>query len=280
MTSTETNQVCLLHKSLYGLRQASHQWYAQLSSFLFKHDFKQSFADHSLFIQYDHDKITIILVYVDDIIVTGNSPERIQNITMLLNQAFKLKKLGDLTYFLIFEITRSSKGINLSQRKYTIDLLNETGMLNSSLVSTPMNFSTKFHADGELLPDLTVYRRLIGKLIYLANTRPDITYVVNHLSQYVSSPIKDHHQVAFRILRYLKGSVGQGLFIDAKNDFHLKAYSDSDWVGCIDFRKSITGYLIYLGNTLIAWKSKKKTIICRSSCEAEYRALAQTVCEV
>jgi len=153
-------------------------------------------------------------------------------------------------------------------------------MLDSSLVSTLMNFSTKFHADGELLPDPTSYRKLIGKLKYLTNSRPDITYVVNHLSQYVSSLTKEHYQVVFRILRYLKGTVGQGIFIDAKSKFHIKAYSDFDWAGCADTRKSVTGFLAYLGNTLITWRSKKHTTMSRSSCEAEYRALAQTVCEI
>jgi len=155
-----------------------------------------------------------------------------------------------------------------------MDLLCETGMLNSSPVSTPMNFSTKLHADGEPVTDPSAYRRLIGKLIYLTNTRPDITYAVNQLSQYVSAPTKDHHQAAYRVLRYLKGTVGQGIFMDAKSDVHLKAYSDSDWAGCTDSRISMTGYLVYLGNIIITWKSKKQTTISRSSAEAEYRALA------
>jgi len=237
-----SKQVCLLHKSLYGLRQASRQLYAQLSNFLLTHNFTQSFADHSLFIRDIQGKIIIILVYVDDIIVTGSEPD----------EKFKLKNLGNLTFFLGFEIARSHLGINLSQRKYTMDLLCETGMLNSSPVSTPMNFSTKLHADGEPVTDPSAYRRLIGKLIYLTNTRPNITYVVNQLSQYVSAPIKDHHQAAYRVLRYLKGTVGQGIFMDVKSDVHLKAYSDSDWAGCTDSHRSMTGYLVYLGNTIIA----------------------------
>jgi len=280
MVNSKPGQVCLLHKSLYGLRQASRQWYAQLSSFLLLHGFKQSHADHSLFIHNNHDDITILLVYVDNIIVMGNNPQNINHITQLLDQRFKLKNLGDLTYFLGFEIARNKDGIDLSQRKYTIDLLTDTGMLDSSLVSTPMNFSTKFHADGELLPNPTSYRKLIGKLIYLMNSCPDITYVVNHLSQYVSSPTKEHYQVVFKILRYLKRTVGQRIFIDAKSKFYIKAYSDSDWAGCVDTRKSVTGFLVYLGNTLITWRSKKQTIVSRSSCEVEYKALAQTVCEI
>jgi len=182
MKQKNPDQVCLLHKSLYGLQQASRQWYAQLSNFLLSQNFNQSTTDHSLFIQHIQNKITTILVYVDEIIVTGNNHEAIKHITFFLDKNFKLKNLGDLTYFLGFEIARSHQGINLSQRKYTIDLLSEIGMLNSSLVSTPMNFSTKLHADGDSLPYPTTYRRLSGKLIYLTNTRQDITYVVNQLS--------------------------------------------------------------------------------------------------
>jgi len=168
MTKTDPQQVCLLHKSLYGLRQASRQWYAQLSSFLLSHNFKQSSADHSLFIHNNQGKITLLLVYVDDIIVTGDNVENTHRITALLDQRFKLKNLRNLNYFLGFEIARGNKGIILSQRKYTIDLLSEIGMLNCSPVSTPMNFSIKYHADGEALPDPTTYRRLIGKaFLYL-----------------------------------------------------------------------------------------------------------------
>jgi len=159
-------------------------------------------------------------------------------------------------------------------------MLSETGMLDSSPVSTPMNFSTKFHADGEPFSDPTTSRKLIGKLIYLTNTIPDITFAINHLSQYLSSPTKEHYQTVFRILRYLKGTIGQGIFFDAKSDVQIQAYGDSNWASCIDTRRSVTGYLIYLGNTLINWRSKKQNTISRSSFEAEYRALSQNVCEV
>jgi len=136
------NQVCLLNKSLYGLKNASRQWYAKLCSFLLMHDFKQTSVDHSLFVKHVHNKITILPVYVDDIILTGNDIDVIHDTTTMLDNAFKIKNLGDLTYFLGFEVARNSKGIHLSQRKYTLDMLDETGMLESSPVSTPMNFST------------------------------------------------------------------------------------------------------------------------------------------
>jgi len=147
-------------------------------------------------------------------------------------------------------------------------------------MSTPMNFSTKFHVDGEPLSDPISYRRLIGRLIYLTNTRHNITYVFNHLSQYVFAPTKNCHQTTFRILRYLKGTVGLGILLDEKSGIHFIAYSDSDWAGYTNKHKSVTGYLVYLGNTIITWKSKKQTTISRSSFVAKYRALAHTTCEI
>ncbi|XP_014517339.1 uncharacterized protein LOC106774822 [Vigna radiata var. radiata] len=136
--------------------------------------------------------------------------------------------MGNLSYFLGFEVARSSTGIHLSQRKYALDLLRETGMIAAAPISTPMNFSTKVSYEGQPLEDPTVFRRLIGRLIYLTNTRPDITCVVHCLSQYVASPTQAHHQAAFRILHYIKNTPGQGIFLSATSSLTLKAYSDSD----------------------------------------------------
>ena len=154
----------------------------KLSSFLFTHNFTQTAADHSLFVKFVDNRITILLVYVDDIILTGNDQSSIDQITSQLDKNFKIKNLGTLTYFLGFEIVRNKHGINVSQRKYTLDILTKTGMINCSPVSTPLNFSVKMQAVGDPLDDPTTYRRLIGKLVYLTNTRPDITYAVSHLS--------------------------------------------------------------------------------------------------
>ncbi|XP_014506571.1 uncharacterized protein LOC106766352 [Vigna radiata var. radiata] len=153
-------------------------------------------------------------------------------------------------------------------------------MLDVAPVSTPMNFSTKVSSQGDPVDDLAAFKRLIGRLIYHTNTCPDITYAVHRLSQHVASPTKLHHQVAFRILRYIKQTPGQGIFLKAINTLTLKAYSDLDWASCPDSRKSTTGYIVYLGDSPISWRSKKQSTVSRSSSEAEYRALAQTACEI
>lgn len=154
-------------------------------------------------------------------------------------------------------------------------------MLASRPVSTPMDYHTRLHSSsGTLLTDPLIYQRLLGRLIYLTTTRPDIAFVVQHLSQFVSSPTTAHHQAAFRVLRYLKGTPGLGVFLSVDSSLQLKAFSDSDWAGCVDSCRSIIGFSVYLGSSLISWRSKKQTIVSKSSFEAEYRTLASTTCEL
>ena len=222
-------------------------------------------------------------MYVDDIVLTGNNAEEIKHITTLLHQHFQIKNLGDLTFFLGLEVARNSAGIHLSQRKYTMDLLHETGMLECAPVPTPMVHSSPLSSTQGVplaAADSSSYCRLIGRLIYLTNTRPDITFSVNKLSQFVSAPTTIHQQAAFCILRYLKNAPGNGIFLSATSIPQLKAYSDSDWATCPETRKSVTGFSIYLGESLVSWKSKKQQTISRSSSEAEYHALAVTTCNI
>ena len=156
-------------------------------------------------------------------------------------------------------------------------------MLGCRPNATPMDYSTKLQATtGTPLSAeaSSSYWRLIGRLIYLTNTRPDIAYAVQQLSQYMSSPTNAHLQAAYRVLRYLKGTPGSGLFLSATGTPQLRAFSDSDWAGCQDSRKSTTDFVVYFGSSLISWQSKKQSTVSRNSSEAEYRALASTTCEL
>jgi len=154
-------------------------------------------------------------------------------------------------------------------------------MLGSAPMPTPMNFSRHKSTNiGEPLADPTPFRRLLGRLIYLTHTRPDITFVVHHLSQFITTPTTLHHQASMRILRYLKHHPGQGIFFDSISNLQLKAFCDSDWAGCPTIRRSITGYIIYISNYPICWKSKKQQTVSRSSSEAEYHAIASATCEI
>ncbi|XP_040873427.1 uncharacterized mitochondrial protein AtMg00810-like [Glycine max] len=275
--------VCRLQCSLYELKQASRQWFTRLSSFLISHEFRQSHSDHSLFLRFTGPITTVLLVYADDIILTGNIITEIQGITALLDQTFKIKDLGNLKFFLGLEIARTSKGIHLCQRKYALDILSDSGMLGCRPNSTPMDYSTRLQAtSGTPLSaeSSSSYRRLVGRLIYLTNTCPDIAYAVQQLSQYMASPTNTHLQAAFHVLRYLKGTPGSSLFFAAIGTPQLRAFSDSEWAGCRDSRRSTTGFLVYFGSSLVSWQSKKQSTVSRSSSEVEYRALASTTCEL
>ncbi|WP_338140430.1 Ty1/Copia family ribonuclease HI [Candidatus Phytoplasma australasiaticum] len=273
--------VCRLNKSIYGLKQASRQWFDKFSHLLLSLGFKQSKADYSMFVRGTGESFIALLVYVDDIIITGASLVNITTLKNHLNAAFKLKDLGSLRYFLGLEIARSSKGILLSQRKYTLHLLEDTDFLASKPSRLPMDPNIKLCADeGSLLKDPTSYRRLIGRLLYLTVSRPDITFAVHRLSQFVARPRQPHLNAVHTLLRYLKGSPGQGIFLPASSSFKIRAFSDADWASCPDSRRSTTGFCIFLGDCLISWKAKKQNTVSKSSAEAEYRALAATASEI
>ncbi|KAK9130140.1 hypothetical protein Sjap_010627 [Stephania japonica] len=178
------------------------------------------------------------------------------------------------------EVSRSRIGISVSQRKYTLDLLKETGMLRSKPSETPMEPNLKLDAkEEEADVDKGRYQRLVGKLIYLANTRPDICFAVSLVSRFMSRPKESHMEAVFRILRYLKGSPGKGLFFKKNQSRSVDVYTDSDYAGSQTDRRSTSGYCSYVWGNLVTWRSKKQSVVSRSSAEAEYRALAHGICE-
>jgi hypothetical protein len=275
------NKVCKLTKSLYGLKQASRQWFAKFLSTLISHGFIQSKSDYSLFTRSQGTSFIALLVYVDDIVLASNNVDAITQLIQFLNNQFKLKDLGDLKFFLGLEIARTSKGISLCQRKYTLEILEDSGMLAAKPSKFPMETNLKLSRhSGDSIADPASYRRLVGRLLYLNITRPDISYSVQILSQFMDTPRQPHMDAATRVLRYLKSSPGQGLFYPSTSVSHLKAFCDSDWAGCPDTRRSITGFCVFLGDSLISWKSKKQHTVSRSSAEAEYRSMAATTCEI
>ena len=275
------NLVCRLRKSIYGLKQASRNWFSTFTATVKSAGYIQSKADYSLFTKSQGNKFTAILIYVDDILLTGNDLHEIKMLKTHLLKRFFIKDLGELKYFLGIEFSRSKKGIFMSQRKYALDILQETGLTGVKPEKFPMEQNLKLtDEDGELLHDPSRYRRLVGRLIYLTVTRPDIVYSVRTLSQFMNTPRKPHWEAALRVLRYIKGSPGQGLFLPSENNLTLSAFCDSDWGGCRMSRRSVSGYCVFLGSSLISWKSKKQTNVSRSSAEAEYRAMANTCLEL
>ncbi|KAF5477194.1 hypothetical protein F2P56_003861 [Juglans regia] len=207
--------------------------------------FIQSQANHSLFTLITHASITIVLVYVDDILVAGNDTSQIDVFKSILSTNFKTKDLSFLKYFLGLEVAYSQKGIFLNQRKYTLDILTDSGQLGAQTAHFPMEQNLKLtDCDGSLLTDPSAYRRLVGCLIYLTITHPDIVFAVNILSQFMHAPRDPHMQAAIRVLRYLKGSPGQGIFFSSSSNLHVTAYTDSNWANCPTTRRSTTGFFI------------------------------------
>ena len=276
--SRHPHLVCKLKKSLYGLKQAPRAWYNCFSSFLQDIGFRTCTHDTSLFTLRHPHGLVIILLYVDDIVITGSSSALISTITKSMHQNFQLKDLGPLHYFLGIEVLRTSSSLLLHQSKYTEELLTRAGMAESKTAPTPMAVHPPSTSDSRLFDNPTLYRSIVGGLHYLAVTRPDIQYAVNRVSQSMHAPIEQNFQALKRILRYLKGSLRRGLLF-TKGNLELSVYSDSDWANDKDDRRSTTGYLLFLGPNLISWCTKKQTRVSRSSTEAEYRAMAAGVAE-
>lgn len=222
-----------------------------------------------------------VLVYVDDCLISGPSVDLIAELKTYLHDKFTIKDLGHAKYFLGIEIARSPEGMLLTQHKFIKDIVADTGLQDAKPTSSPYVQGLKLSSDmGKPLPDPECYRRLIGRLLYLSLTRPDISYAVQQLSQFMQTPHQQHFKAALAVVRYLHGTSFKGLFLPASNDLKLRAFSDADWASCTDSRRSITGYCIFLGTSLVSWKSKKQSTVSRSSAESEYRAMASTVCEV
>ncbi|XP_042974640.1 uncharacterized mitochondrial protein AtMg00810-like [Carya illinoinensis] len=203
---------------------------------------KQSRADYSLFTKLDGTAFIALLVHVDDIIVAGNCSTTITALKSFLNSQFKIKDLGPLCYFLGLEVARSSKGIHICQRKYALDILADSRTLGSKPTKLPINQNFKLSKDsGDPISDPSSYRRLIGRLLYLTLTRPDLCYVVQLLSQFMDNPRTEHSVIVHKVLRYIKAAPGQGILLPSTSQLQLKAYCDSYWVSCPDTRRSTTG---------------------------------------
>ncbi|GJT30079.1 putative RNA-directed DNA polymerase [Tanacetum coccineum] len=250
----DKNKVCKLNKALYGLKQAPRQWNAKLTTVLAEHGFVQIKYDYSLYLKHTNEVFVAILVYVDDFIITGNSLDEIKKFKVYLKSKFMIKDLGVMKYFLGIEVLDNANGICMTQRKYCLELIHEFGLLAAKPVTTPLPENCVLAVDesesDKFLKNIFEYQKLLGKLIYLTHTRPDISYAA----------------LEFKSIRTKK--------------LKLSCFTDSDWAKCLRTRKSVSGYCVFLGRSLVSWKSKKQATVSRSSAEAEYRCMASATCEV
>jgi hypothetical protein len=274
------DHVCRLHKSLYGLKQAPRAWYQRFAAYLSTIGFVASVTDTSLFVLRSAADTAYLLLYVDDIIVTASSSAFLQHLLARLHSEFAMTDLDDLHFFLGIAVRRSSTGLFLSQRQYAVDLLQRAGMSDCHPCTTPIDTQAKLSdIEGELVTDATDYRSLAGALQYLTLTRPDLSYAVQQICLHMHAPRQPHLALVKRVLRYVRGTLDLGLHLSASSSTALTAYSDADWAGCPDTRRSTSGYCVYYGDSLISWSSKRQTTVSRSSAEAEYRAVAHVVAE-
>nr|XP_020172826.1 uncharacterized mitochondrial protein AtMg00810-like [Aegilops tauschii subsp. strangulata] len=272
--------VCLLSWSLYRLKQAPCAWYQCIAGFLRTLGFSVIHSDASLFVYHRGDTTAYLLLYVDDIILTASSAALLQQITLRMRDEFAIKDLGALHYFLGIEVVRRRDGFFLHQQKYAHDLLERAGMLNCHPVATPVDTKPKVSAlEGLPASDAPFYRSIVGALQYLTLTRPDLQYAVQQVCLHMHAPCDSHWTLVKRILRYIRGTMALGLTLTASTSMEMVAYSDADWAGFPDTRRSTSGYCVYLGPSLVSWPSKRQPTVSCSSAKAEYRAVANAVAE-
>ncbi|KAJ9556367.1 hypothetical protein OSB04_010981 [Centaurea solstitialis] len=255
------DHVYKLNKALYGLKQAPRAWYDTLSTFLLSNGFK--YPKHILLVQ----------IYVDDIIFGSTNPKLCEKFELLMKSKYKMSMMGELTFFLGLQIKQSEKGIFINQGKYVHEMLKKFDLTSCTPMKTPMAPPLSLDKDSKGKPvDVTLYRGMIGSLLYLTASRPDIMYSTCLCARYQAEPKESHLTAIKRIFRYLKGTPNLGLWYSKDSGFDLTAYSDSDFAGCKIDRKSTTGGCHLLGGKLVSWTSKKQNSVSTSTAEAEYVA--------
>jgi len=279
--SHDSGYVCKLNKALYGLKQAPRAWFEKLSIVISSLDFVSNSHDSALFIKCTDACRIILSLYVDDMIITGDDIDGILVLKTELARRFEMKDLGYLRYFLGIEVAYSLKGYLLSQSKYVADIFERARLTENKTIDTPIKVNALYSSsDGLPLIDPTLYRIIVGSLVYLTITRRDIPYAVHVVSQFVVSPTTVHWAAVLCILRYLRGTDFQSLLLSSTSSLDLRAYSDADHGSDPTDRKSVTGFCIFLSDSLISWKSKKQSTVSQSSTEAEYRVMTSTTKEI
>lgn len=230
----------------------------RIADYLMHIGFHMSHADHSLYVCKSDDGIVLITIYVDDLIIVGDSETKTEHVKGLLKKEFEMKDLGELRYFLGIEVIRTTNGIWLSQRQYALDMLSKYGMADCKTISMPFDVNVKLSAHaGDALENVTMYRKIVGSLIYLTITRSDLSYIVGLESQFMQAPKRPHLDAVRRTLRYVRATLDYALFYVASVRVELYGYTDADWAGSITDRRSTSGFMFSLGSADITWSSKK-----------------------
>jgi hypothetical protein len=270
-----------LHKALYGLKQAPRAWFSRIEAHFIGEGFQRCDSEQTLFTKRSREgKIIIVSVYVDDLIFTGNDEVMMSEFKSFMLREFDMSDLGKMRFFLGIEVLQKSDGIYICQRKYALEILRRFGMMESNSVGSPIvpGFKISRDENGDFV-DETYYKQLVGSLMYLTATRPDMMFVTCLISRYMAKPMEIHLQAAKRALRYLKGTVNYGIHYKKGGDGELLAFTDSDYAGDMEDRKSTSGYVFLMSSSVVSWCSKKQPIVTLSTTEAEFVAAAVCACQ-
>ncbi|XP_062029072.1 uncharacterized protein LOC133745095 [Rosa rugosa] len=268
------DHVYRLKKALYGLKQAPRAWYERLSNHLVGKGYTRGSIDKTLFVKQVKNDLIIAQVYVDDIVFGSTSKYLVNEFQSVMESEFEMSMCGELTFFLGLQVKQLDVGIFLSQTKYAENLIKKFGIESKKVVNNPMSTTTKLSEDphGKSI-DSTLYRSMIGSLLYLTASRPDISYNVGVCARFQANPKESHLEAVKRIIRYISGTVNCGIFYTFDTNVEIAGYSDADWGGNLKDRKSTSGGCFFIGNNLVAWHSKKQNCISLSTAEAEYVAV-------
>jgi ribonuclease HI len=274
------NKVCKLNKSLYGLQQAPAVWNKNFDEFVKGIGFRQSDADRCLYVCNKNLKVSYLLLYVDDFIIASNSREELVKIKEILMSKFRMRDIGELSYFLGISITRKNGNLYLDQSVYIDKVLKKFNMENCKPINTPIEISPSENLESESIIGVKPYRELLGSLLYAALiTRPDICTAVNFYGRFQNNATEVQWKGLKRILRYMKGTVNVGLQYQSNTDCELASFVDADWASHVD-RKSVSGCVIKVYGNTVDWYTKKQSTIALSSTEAEFNALSEGLREL
>nr|GEX89207.1 retrovirus-related Pol polyprotein from transposon TNT 1-94 [Tanacetum cinerariifolium] len=275
------SHVYKLKKTLYGLKQAPRAWYDELSMFLLQNHFFKGTIDPTLFIRRFDNDILVVQVYVDDIIFGSTHPMYTQVFSDLMKSRFKMSMIGEMTFFLGLQVNQSTCGIFINQSIYVLEILKKYGIESCDPVGTPMEIKDKFDLDQNgTSVDATKYRSMIGALMYLTSSRPDIEHATCLCARCQAKPTEKHLQEVKRIFRYLWGTVNTGLWYTKDSGFELTGFSDAEYAGCKDTFKSTSGGAQFLREKLVSWSSKKQDCTTLSTAKAKYVSLSACCAQV
>ncbi|XP_059071614.1 uncharacterized mitochondrial protein AtMg00810-like [Cryptomeria japonica] len=272
-SSDYTDHVYRLKKALYGLKQAPRAWYSRLDSHLISKGFTKGNVDSTLYTKVVSNDLLASEIYVDDIIFGSTNDELSQSFSTIMESEFEMSMLGPLSFFLGIQVSQLEHGLFISQTKYAKEMLKRFQMDQCTHVGTPMETGCKLvKVDDSPLVDQSKYRSMVGSLLYLTASRPDLMQAVCLVSRYQSAPRQSHLNAITRIFKYIQGTLDFGLWYPKHGDFTLIGYTDADWGGYIDDQHSTSGAAFFLGDRLVSWHSKKQDCVTLSTTESEYIA--------